>query len=88
MFHQVRQAKFAYGGFSLETIFATAPTTLAIKVVKIDSNLIILLPRSKSVKQTVVLWQNVSTANHKVKQFQVKPLTNEWFPYNYNQTRL
>jgi hypothetical protein len=60
VFHRFRQAKFAYGyayDFKLEPIVATAlaatKITLDIKVVKIDSNIIILLPWSKSVKQAI-----------------------------------
>jgi hypothetical protein len=52
------QAKFTHSGFDfkLEPIFVTAPaaskTTLAVKVVKIDSKITISLPQSKS-KQTM-----------------------------------
>ncbi len=59
VFHRFRQSKFAYGGSILNlSQFSLLPQqplkmTLAIKVVKIDSKLIISLLRSESVKQTV-----------------------------------
>jgi hypothetical protein len=60
VFHQFRQAKFAYGGYILSSSQFLLLTqlalkkTLAIKVVKIDTEKINSLPGSKSVKQTVL----------------------------------
>jgi hypothetical protein len=57
--HRFRQAKFGYGGLiSSSSQFLILPyrplkTSLAIKVIKNDSKIIILLPRSKLVKQSV-----------------------------------
>ncbi len=65
VFHQFRQTKFAYGGSILSSShFFLLPqrplkTKLAIKVVKIDSKIIILPVWSESVKQTefgFILW--------------------------------
>ncbi len=58
MFHRLRQAEFAYGGSILspsqflQLTQQPLKTTLAIKVVKIDLEKMILLPESKSEKQT------------------------------------
>jgi hypothetical protein len=59
VFHRFRQAKFAYGGLILSSsqfmllLLWPLKMILAIKVVKIDSKIITLLPQSKLVKQTV-----------------------------------
>jgi hypothetical protein len=59
VFHRFRQAKFASGGSNLSSSqFLLQPQPplnmmLIIKVVKIDSKIIISLPWSKSVKHTV-----------------------------------
>jgi hypothetical protein len=60
VFHRFRPAKFAYGGSILSSSqFFILPQwplkmTLAIKVVKIHPKIIILLPKYKSVKKTVI----------------------------------
>jgi hypothetical protein len=64
VFHRLRQAKFAYGGSILGmSQFLLLPhhplkMTLAIKVVKIDSKIIISLPQSKLLTQTVEAEQS------------------------------
>ncbi len=61
VFDQLRQDKFAYGDSILSSSnFLLLPkqplkTMFAIKVDKIDSKIIISVPLSKSVKQTVVV---------------------------------
>ncbi len=80
VFHRFKQPKFAHGGsrcFKLELIFVTAQLPqkimLTSKQVKIDLKKIILLPRSKSVKLTVVLLKSVCEKVHtKRSHFSVK----------------
>jgi hypothetical protein len=75
VFHRFRQANFAYGGSILSSshfwVKALLPlnTMLAINVVKIGSKIIILLPRSNLVKQTVSkLTQKMSSVSEMVKK--------------------
>ncbi len=57
VFHWFRRAKFACGGSTLSSSqFLPLSSCLGIKVVKIDWKIIISIPWSKSVKQTV-WWQ-------------------------------
>jgi hypothetical protein len=59
VFHRFREAKFAHGGSILSSSqFLLLPqqplkTTITMTVVEINSKIILLLPQSKPVKQTV-----------------------------------
>ncbi len=55
MFHQFRQAKFAYGGSILSSSQFLLPQKMELdsEEVKVDSEIMVSLPGSKSVKLTV-----------------------------------